>query len=107
MEAYSVEDNGEGICYNVFCYNVQPGVVIDYATGKSHAEGDDGNSEGDNSAEKVVSDYVLNKSSKKIHAPDCSSVGKMSEKNREYFNGTLEELFNMGYVACGSCNAGQ
>ena len=33
MEAYSVEDSGDGVCFNVFCYNVQPGVEIDYATG--------------------------------------------------------------------------
>ena len=40
MEARSVEDNGEGISFNVFCYNVQPGVEIDYSTGYSHlAEG--------------------------------------------------------------------
>ena len=38
MEAESVEDNGEGISYNVFCYNVQPGVKIDYATGDSSLE---------------------------------------------------------------------
>ncbi len=36
MEAWSVEDNGQGICFNVYCYNVQPGIVIDYATGESH-----------------------------------------------------------------------
>lgn len=35
MEAESVEDGGAGISYNVFCYNVQPGVTIDYATGES------------------------------------------------------------------------
>ncbi len=35
MEAYSVEDNGEGICFNIFAYNVQPGIEIDYATGES------------------------------------------------------------------------
>lgn len=35
MEGYSVEDRGESICFNVYCYNVQPGVVIDYATGES------------------------------------------------------------------------
>ena len=34
MEAYSVEDEGKGTCYNVFVYNVQPGVTIDYSTGK-------------------------------------------------------------------------
>ncbi len=38
IEAYSVEDEGDGICFNVFCFNVQPGVVIDYATGESVAE---------------------------------------------------------------------
>ena len=35
MEADSVEDGGDGVCFNVFCYNVQPGVEIDYATGES------------------------------------------------------------------------
>lgn len=35
MEAYSVEDKGKGICFNVYCYNVQPGVIIDYSHGKS------------------------------------------------------------------------
>lgn len=38
MEAWSVEDNGQGICFNVYCYNVQPGILIDYATGESHTE---------------------------------------------------------------------
>ena len=38
IEAYSVEDEGDGICFNVFCFNVQPGVVIDYATGESVSE---------------------------------------------------------------------
>lgn len=36
MEAWSVEDNGEGLHFNVYCYNVQPGIVIDYATGESY-----------------------------------------------------------------------
>ena len=35
IEAYSVEDNGSGICFNVFVYNVQPGITTDYATGES------------------------------------------------------------------------
>lgn len=38
MEAWSVEDAGTGICFDVFCYNVQPGIVIDYATGNSQRE---------------------------------------------------------------------
>ena len=35
IEAWSVEDGGAGVCFNVYCYNVQPGVEIDYATGES------------------------------------------------------------------------
>ena len=38
MEAYSVEDNGNGISFNIYVYNVQPGIVIDYATGESRLE---------------------------------------------------------------------
>ena len=38
MEGWSVEDNGEGVCFNVYAYNNQPGVVIDYATGENWAE---------------------------------------------------------------------
>lgn len=37
MEGYSVEDEGEGICFCVFIYNVQPGIYIDYATGENRA----------------------------------------------------------------------
>ncbi len=36
MEAWSVEDSGAGICFNIYCYNVQPGITIDYATGESY-----------------------------------------------------------------------
>ena len=39
IEAYSVEDNGKGVCFNVFVYNVQPGITIDYKTGKSNVTG--------------------------------------------------------------------
>ena len=35
MEALSVEDGGEGVCFDVYVYNCQPGVSIDYATGES------------------------------------------------------------------------
>lgn len=40
MEAYSLEDKGEGVRFNVFCYNVQPGIEIDYATGESWIAGE-------------------------------------------------------------------
>lgn len=38
MEAESVEDAGAGICFHVFVYNVQPGIIIDYATGESRED---------------------------------------------------------------------
>ena len=37
MEAYSIEDDGEGICYCIYAYNVEPGVEIDYRDGSNHA----------------------------------------------------------------------
>lgn len=39
MEAKSVEDNGAGVLFNVFCYNVQPGIIINYENGESMADG--------------------------------------------------------------------
>ncbi|MDO4680025.1 MAG: DNA/RNA non-specific endonuclease [Aerococcus sp.] len=38
MEGFSIEDNGDGLCFNIFVPNRQPGVIIDYATGKSHLD---------------------------------------------------------------------
>ncbi|MBR5320745.1 MAG: DNA/RNA non-specific endonuclease [Clostridia bacterium] len=101
MEAYSVEDNGDGICFNVYCYNVQPGVVIDYATGESRLD-----TETTTKAEDDVNDsqYVLNTSSKKIHNPTCSSAKNMSEKNKKTVSGTeLKSYLNDGYEYCGIC----
>ncbi len=40
MEAWSVEDQGKGVCFNVLCYNVQPGIAINYANGDSAATGE-------------------------------------------------------------------
>ncbi len=39
MEAWSVEDSGQGVHFNIYCYNVQPGIILDYTTGESRAEG--------------------------------------------------------------------
>ncbi|MDU2673057.1 MAG: DNA/RNA non-specific endonuclease [Clostridium sp.] len=41
MEAKSVEDDGEGIEFNVFVYNVQPGITIDYSNGNSALSGEE------------------------------------------------------------------
>ncbi len=104
MEALSVEDEGEGVCFHVYVYNVQPGVEIDYATGESWETGDSASSALESQAEEQETDYVLNTSSKKFHWPDCPSVDSMSEKNRQEYHGTREELIAQGYEPCGSCN---
>ncbi len=98
MEALSVEDEGAGVKYNVFLYNVQPDVVIDYATGESHLA--------DGVTDAVVPDhcdYVLNLKSKKFHLPTCTGVSQMSEKNKEYYTGSREDLIAQGYSPCGTC----
>ena len=98
MEGYSVEDEGDGICYCVFAYNAQPGIAIDYATGESTLDtAETGDTE-------KTADYVLNTKSKKFHNPDCSGVGKIKEENRENFRGTRNDLIQKGYSPCGSCN---
>lgn len=102
MEGKSVEDNGEGILFNVFVYNVQSGVEIDYMTGDSKlTEAGGSESSEQDSAE---GEYILNTNTKKFHLPDCSSVTDMDEDNREGFSGSREELIDMGYEPCGHCN---
>ncbi len=104
MEALSMEDEGEGVCFHVYVYNVQPGVEIDYATGESWETKDSASSALESQAEEQETDYVLNTSSKKFHLPDCPSVDSMSGKNRQEYHGTREELIAQGYEPCGSCH---
>lgn len=101
MEAESVEDEGEGVCYNVYVYNVQPGVEIDYATGESRESSDTAEEQSENASENT---YVLNTNSGKFHLPDCSGAADIKESNREEFTGSREELISMGYEPCKRCN---
>ena len=98
MEALSVEDNGGGISFNVYVYNVQPGVEIDYATGESWLEGQPRPETGEPEAA-----YVLNTKSKKFHLPTCSGAASLKEENREEYTGTREALIDQGYAPCGTC----
>ena len=97
MEAWSVEDNGEGICFYVYVYNVQPGVVIDYATGESRLE------------EAVASDgeetvkYVVNVSSGKFHLDDCAQSQNMKESNRQIMEATRSQMIAWNYEPAGCC----
>ncbi len=129
MEAYSVEDAGEGISFCVFAYNVQPGIGIDYATGDNWAEGSGTyqstvasvaeetpvpqpetdtavqiTPESSAPQESQGITYVLNTNTKKFHYPTCSSVDDMKEKNKQIYTGSRDEVINMGYVPCKRCN---
>ena len=106
MEGYSVEDDGEGISFNVFCYNVQPKVAIDYATGDSSIS-DDCVMESETTKDEQVkngNDYILNMNTHKFHLPECSSVKRISEANKGKYTGTREDLIEQGYEPCGVCN---
>ena len=102
MEAESVEDQGEGICFNVYVYNVQPEIVIDYSTGENWEETDaeDEQKDAQTAAEQ---EYVLNTNTRKFHNPDCASVDDMKEKNKEVYTGSREDLISQGYEPCGRC----
>ena len=115
MEAESVEDDGEGISFNVYVYNVQPEITIDYSTGenwespRSASSADEetagtressANESGENDEEQT---YILNTNTHKFHKPDCSGVKDMKEKNREEYTGIREELIERGYEPCGRC----
>ena len=121
MEAWSVEDSGKGICFNVFCYNVQPGIDIDYATGESKVVEDTNvqaatesttETSVESSSSSSSSDfadqertYILNTNTKKVHLPDCRSVEDMADHNKEECVGTLNDIKNKGYTPCKRCLA--
>ncbi len=105
MQAYSVEDNGQGISFNVYCYNVQPGVAIDYATGDNQAVASSSASVTSTSSD--VADkktYIVNTKTKKFHNPDCEGVKKMSSSNKKKYKGTRDSLISNGYSPCQKCN---
>lgn len=100
MQAYSIEDKGDGICFNVYCYNVQPGVNINYKDGTSSLSG----SKKTTTAAETKQSYVLNTKSKKFHSPECSGIADITPANRQTYKGTRSELTNKGYSPCGKCN---
>ncbi|MGN0256257.1 MAG: DNA/RNA non-specific endonuclease [Chordicoccus sp.] len=129
MEGKSVEDNGAGVLFCVYCYNVQPGITIDYATGDSSESSDAGTAaqaqanqaantqDQTNQAAPTVTPapqtaadanqaettYIGNANTHVFHRPDCSSVARMSDKNKVTFS-SREEAINAGYDPCEICN---
>ena len=114
MEGYSVEDDGDGICFCIFAYNVQPGVTINYATGDSTLDGAASTSEpsvahepsSDTQAGTSTAEahYVLNINTKKFHLPSCASADDIKDSNREDYYGSREDLIERAYVPCKRCN---
>ena len=131
MEAISVEDDGAGLAFNVFCYNVQPGVDIDYKTGDNKLSEDTvmleeylagkylimANMQGQiptadqytkeqtetTEQEARTMTYVLNTNSGRFHYPDCPGVSEMADHNKQIVESTREELIGRGFKPCGSC----
>ena len=122
MEAESVEDDGAGICFNVYVYNVQPQITINYATGENweSSESDIADTDGTESgngqpaqggdpasgkgaAQSEEQTYIINENTEKFHDPDCSSVDDIKEKNKREFTGTRDELIDQGYEPSGRC----
>ena len=109
MEAYSIEDGGEGICFNIYAYNAQPGIVINYSNGMSRLATEDewnGKPSTDSTTEKpaepgLSDSFMLNTDTKKIHTEGC----RYSEKLTNVCNGTeLGSYKAKGYTLCGVCD---
>ena len=98
MEAWSVEDEGEGICFYVYVYNVQPGVDIDYTTGESSLaapvaeEGEE------------TETFVVNTSSRKFHKESCAQWQSIKEENRQIFDATRNQMLAWDFKPAGCCN---
>lgn len=119
IEASSVEDFGKTLSFNVFCYNVQPGVDINYADGSNTladgfvltASADDNDISYEDieksmpeTEDKIEGSYVANKNTKKFHLDTCESVNEMNPANRLFFEGFRQDLIDQGYVPCKRCN---
>ena len=111
IEAKSVEDNGGGILFNFYCYNVQPGVGINYENGDSWLDGTTGSaSSGSDSsaAENSAADSSnsetmvhITATGKKYHRAGCRTLKKSDTEV------TLDEAKSMGLSPCGICNPPQ
>lgn len=128
LQAYSVEDEGRGIQFCVYCFNSQPGIVIDFSTGYTSfdenykgeyqttssmskfdyanadsAKQDSGtdSTSSDNKEEKQS--YIINSNTKKFHYSWCKSVQDMNDNNMEVSSASSETLVQNGYSPCKRC----
>lgn len=91
--------------YCVYIANIQPGIIIDYATGESHLASEEEQEPADDpSTLPDAQEYVINKSSKTFHLPTCRYAESMSESNREEITAPRSWMIENGYEPCETCN---
>ena len=100
MEGWSVEDDGDGICFCIYAYNAQPGVSINYKNGNSWLNGETPPEDDTTDTEVVTEIYYLNTETHKFHVVSCRYA---TGKNIVEYEGTLEDLLNDGCTPCGIC----
>ncbi len=98
MEGWSVEDDGEGICFNVYVFNKQPGIEINYADGTSQLQ-----ETTVDETQGTVETYILNTNSKKFHRQDCGQAASIAESNKMIATTDRQRLLDQGYAPAGCC----
>lgn len=98
IEAMSAEDGGEGLSFNVYCYNVQPRIGIDYATGNNWLAVDDAD------PGEQASDYVVNSKTRFFHVPGCSYITSVEPESCDDYHGKRSDLTLQGFEPCKTCN---
>ena len=96
--------DGKSITWNVTpCNDYSPGDKSDKPAQPQKQSTKKQNS-GENSAKAaVITEYILNTSTKKIHYPDCNSVKQMKDKNKKSTTQSRDSLISQGYSPCGNC----
>ena len=105
IEAKSVEDNGEGIEFNVFAYNVQPGITIDYSTGNSSLSGDSISTDNSNNTNNTITNSPSNENtvirgnsnSKIYHCPGQRDYDNMADSDYLVNFHSEDEAIAAGY----------
>jgi len=99
MEAKSVEDNGKGILFNVYCYNVQPGININYKNGESSIKSTNNNTSSSNSVSKdnsANSNETISNTGDSNKLPNTGSDASSDESTSENIDKDSNEVANAG-----------
>ena len=113
IEAYSVEDEGDGICFFVYVYNVQPGITINYADGTSYLSCVPPVTTAiptttvappvTTAPTEEPATYIVNTNTDKFHKETCRYAEDIAPQNRDVYVGTRSHLIEVGFEPCGSC----